>query len=64
MRRPIESDTDVDLEQLRKAKRLIRRGLRQLEEIERWLLRVRRAPRDRKPTAAEIDAAEVGDDAR
>lgn len=44
----------MDLVQLRKAKRLFNRGLRELEAIERHILKFRRAERERQ---AEIAAA-------
>lgn len=51
-----QTETAFDLAQLRKARRLLRHGLAELDKIERHITRMAAAPRQRKPTAAELEA--------
>lgn len=50
------ASVDFDLEAVRDLKRLVKRVVRRLEDIERHMLKFRKAERQAKPTPAEVQA--------
>lgn len=51
------TESDFNLVQIRKAKRLINRALKAVADLERDALKIRRISRQDRPTAEEIEAA-------
>lgn len=55
---PKPTEADFNLLAIRKAKRLAKRALRAIEDLERDAIKVRRISRQDRPTAEELEAVE------